>query len=148
MNHHHIATLLLIAGLLLTAPLRISAAPGPAVKSVAAKPKLAPRPLPGTSGNAPLAPALSQPMTTTVKRVAQKAPASAVAGNAGPEARILRIYRNGTAGLPLVPTTPDAGSASREADMIKPSSLTNPRPGQVRIISKAEADALAAQPQP
>jgi hypothetical protein len=149
MNHHYIATPLLIAGLLLTAPARIFAAPGPAVKTVAAKPKLAPRPLPGTSGKAAaVAPAATQRMTTTVKRIAQRTPASAAADNAGPEARILMIYRNGTAGIPAVPTTPDTGSATRQPDMIQPSSLTNPRPGQVRIISKAEADALAAQPQP
>jgi hypothetical protein len=149
MNHHPIAILLLIAGLLLAAPPRISAAPGAAVKKVAAKPKLAPRPLPGTSGHAAaVAPAVSQRMTTTVKRIAQKGPATAAAGNSAPEARILMVYRNGTAGVPAVPTTPGTDSAAPQPDMIQPSSLTNPRPGEVRIISKAEADALAAQPQP
>jgi hypothetical protein len=58
------------------------------------------------------------------------------------------IFRSGTAGIPQVPPSENSSAGSGSAGLIQPASLATPRPGQVRIISKAEADALAAQPHP
>jgi hypothetical protein len=137
----------LCAGVLIAAlPQVCCAAPGQAAPAVAPKPKLAPRPIPGMSGSA--APAPSQPLAPTAKRVAPKSQAPSVASSGVEQARILKIYRSGTVAVP--PPPPEAARASEPADagLVRPASLATPRPGQVRIISKAEAEALAAQPEP
>lgn len=146
---------LMLAGVLLAGPWQLFSAapeakPAPA-KPAAAKPKLAPRPVPGTTASVPnQAPSKAAPLgaahhspniSFSPKPAASKAPASGGA----PEARILMIYRSGTfEPLPADPAPPPTAAPLPEE--ARPESAALSRPGQVRIISKAEADVLAAQP--
>jgi hypothetical protein len=145
MKSHSALFRLLIAGLLLPGSLpHAIAAPGPATPAVAPKPKLAPRPIPGMSGNS--APTLSRPRAPASRTVASKGPATTPAAGGAETARILGVLRSGSIALPPIAATPAAPPEFPDTGMIRPASLTTPRPGQVRIISKAQADALAAQP--
>jgi hypothetical protein len=65
----------------------------------------------------------------------------------GGQARILMVFRSGAEGVPPVSTAAAAPAALAEPPLVRPASLTDPREGQVRIISKAEAEALVAKPQ-
>ena len=105
-----------------------------------AKPRLGPRPVPGM----PKAgiKAAGQP-STPVPTAAMMAAMAAAAGPAADTARIVKIYRRGTLAVPkevpavaapLTPATHDAPAA--------------PLPGQVRILTKSQADLLAAPPSP
>jgi hypothetical protein len=113
-----------------------------------AKPKFTPRPLPG------FGPAAAVPSTPSesssslaITPLPLSAPAAAAARgapnpNAGPpQARILMIYRRGTPGVPNTPASTPTPKVSGVAPSV-PSIV--PRAGQVRIITKAEAEALAA----
>jgi hypothetical protein len=154
MNTRYHVIKYLMAAALLAAPWQISTA-APAMKEspksqnpakpMASKPKLAPRPVPGTSGSANAVASASAPVT--VRRTPAAAPA-AHAAPAADQARIIMIYRSGT----FEPLPPDPapeepkGLDDKSTGEAQPAPVPLPGPGEVRIISKAQADALAAQP--
>jgi hypothetical protein len=73
--------------------------------------------------------------------------AAAAANANGPEqAHIVMIYRRGSA---LLPATAPLPSAPRPAEeIVQPVNMsTAPREGEVRIISKEEADKFVVKPQ-
>ncbi len=145
MNRHHHSCRLLLAALLGACILRTASA-GPSPQTVAGKPKFAPRAVPGLSASS--LPTVVHPVAAPAKPAPRQPSAVVSAATTGDETRILMIYRRGSAALPpslAVPPTPAAAPAPA---LVRPVSFTNPRPGEVRIISKAEADALAAQPNP
>jgi hypothetical protein len=114
-----------------------------------AKPKLTPRPLPGFGPAAavPSTPSESSssltitplPLSASPPTAARRAAPTPAAG--APHARILMIYRRGTPGLPNTPASTPTPKISGTGSSV-PSIV--PRAGQVRIITKAEAEALAA----
>jgi len=154
---------LLLAGVLLAAPWQLSIA-APEAKPAAAKPaakpaaktKMAPRPVPGMSDSAsdqahkqvdPMAARSSSNISFAPKPASSKPAASGKTPASGaPQARILMIYRSGT--FEPLPADPAASPAPAPPlpEEVRPESAALSRPGQVRIISKAEADVLAAQP--
>jgi hypothetical protein len=137
---------LLLAGLLFSGCLQVATAtpPAPAPKTGAAKPKLAPRPIPGMAGSS--APAPMPAMATPARKMASVASAAAPAGSGPEQAHIVMIYRRGSAALPATAALPSA--AKHEPDIVQPVNMaTAPRDGEVRIITKEEADKFAAKPE-
>lgn len=136
---------LVLAGILLSGCLQVAAAP-PGAESKAktpAKPKLAPRAVPGMSGNP--APAPIKAMGAPVRKMAAGAPAPS--GNGPEQAHIVMIYRRGSASLPA--TTPPQPSAPKPSEeIVEPVSLNSiPKSGEVRIITKEQAEKFTAKPE-
>ena len=150
---------LLCAALLVAGGLQpVLAGPAPAGKTVAAKPKFAPRAVPGMSNHDPNtepagdhARAYTAPTRAAVARTSS-APSAASSAAAAAPTRILMIYRRGTVELPpapqqapaVIPASLSTPLPAAEAQA-RPATFTPPPPGVVRIVSKAEADAIAAQ---
>ena len=137
---------LVLAGILLSGCLQVAAAPPGAdskAKTPAAKPKLAPRAVPGMSGNP--APAPIKAMGTPVRKLTAAAPTASVTG---PEqAHIVMIYRRGSASLPAT-TSPQSSAPKPSEEIVEPVSLNSlPRSGEVRIITKEEAEKFTAKPE-
>ena len=103
------------------------------------KPRLVPRPVPGLAKDALKSDRQPAPSTAAVTTKA-----ASVEGPSSDKARIVAIYRRGTLGLPKEPPAA-APLTSQEAP--KPA-IAAPKPGQVRILTKAQADVVAAQPSP
>jgi hypothetical protein len=146
MKRHTTTPHLLLAGILFSGCLQVAIATPPvsAHKTVAAKPKLAPRPLPGMSGNS--APAPVQVMATPVRKIAPPAPTTAPSGSGPEQAHIVMIYRRGSAALPA--TTPLPSATKSAPDIVQPINMSAaPREGEVRIITREEADKFAAKPE-
>ena len=150
MNTWFLAPSLLVAGILCCGLLQAGHAGPP---PVAPKPKFAPRAIPGMGGSSqaePAEPVASGAVLSTKPRVAvpsvQTAPPRATAPSGDQTARILYIYRRGTIEVPSAPVPVSLPSA-KSAEQITPSTSIVPRPGQVRIISKADAELLLAQPE-
>ena len=149
MKPHTTTPHLVLAGILFSGCLQVATAapPGAAPKTVAAKPKLAPRPLPGMSGSS--APAPLQPMAAPVRKVTSSVASTAAAAanaNGQEQARIVMIYRRGSALLPATAPLPSVPTPAE--DIVRPVNMsTAPREGEVRIISKEEADKFIAKPQ-
>ncbi|MDB6075649.1 MAG: hypothetical protein JWO89_3289 [Verrucomicrobiaceae bacterium] len=103
------------------------------------KPRLVPRPVPGMSKDALKSD--HQPAPSTAPITAKAASGDSPSPD---KARIVAIYRRGTftlpKELPATATLPSPESA-------KPT-IAVPKPGQVRILTKAQADLIAAQPSP
>jgi hypothetical protein len=142
-TRHLVLACLLVSGCMQAVT---AAPPGPAPvkpKTVAAKPKLAPRPIPGMSGNPAPTLATAAPARKMTAPVANPATS---AGN-GPElAHILMIYRRGSVSLPA--TTPQPSVPKASVEIVQPVSMTSvPRPGEVRIITKEEAQKFLAKPE-
>jgi hypothetical protein len=148
MNTWFFAPYLLVAGILCLGLLQAGHAGPPA--PVAPKPKFAPRAIPGMGGalhvdhSDPVASGtvLSSKPNPTAR---QLAPQNASIPS-GDQARILYIYRRGTIEVPSAPV-PVSLPAAKSAEQLNPATSIVPRPGQVRILSKADAELLLAQPE-
>jgi hypothetical protein len=139
MKNHPTTRHLVLAGILLSGCLQLAAAPpGAEPKSPAAKPKLAPRPVPGLSRNS--APAPIQAKAAPVRKLTPAAASTATAADSGPEqAHIVMIYRRGSAAHPA--TTPLPSAPRPPEEIVQPVGVTSvPHPGEVRIITKEEAE--------
>jgi hypothetical protein len=158
MNLWSFASYVLMAGILFMGMTQVSHA-DPA--TVVPKPKLAPRAIPGMGGGshddhghgqvAAAAPADSGTVVSTKTKPAVPIAANSgfkrpVIPTSGDQARIVYIYRRGTVELPSQPI-PASLSAPKAAAEINAAPSIIPRPGQVRVISKADADMLLAQPE-
>jgi hypothetical protein len=146
MKRHTTTPHLLLAGILFSGCMQvaIAAPPGPAPKPVAAKPKLAPRPLPGMSGNSVAGPSQVR-AAAPIRKVNPAALAAAAAGDGADQARIVMIYRRGSAELPATAPLPSAPSQS--VDIVQPVNMSSaPRDGEVRIITKEEAEKFVVKP--
>jgi hypothetical protein len=137
---------LVLTGLLFVGLLQ-SAGAAPEVRVPAAsKPKFVPRPVPGMGHHAP-APMMTLPVVASGSTAPRSQPAAAATSTGTPQTRILMVYRRGTYTIPgaegvgLATPSPTPSGAGMGAPSIVP------RPGQVRIITKAEAEALVAQPE-
>ena len=105
-----------------------------------AKPRMGPRPIPGMPKAS--VKAASQP-SPPVPSAAMVAAMAATAGPATDTARIVKIYRRGTLAAPKV--VPAVAAPLNPTTQSAPAA---PLPGQVRILTKTQADLLAAQPSP
>jgi hypothetical protein len=105
----------------------------------APKPRLVPRPVPGMAKDSLKSdrqPAPSTPLVTPK--------AASVDSPSLDKARIVAIYRRGTFAAPKEAPGPAPLTGPETA---KPA-IPTPKPGQVRILTKAQADVVAAQPSP
>jgi hypothetical protein len=146
MKNHPTTRHLVLAGILLSGCLQVAAAPpGAAPKTAAAKPKLAPRPVPGLSKNSAVAPI--QAKAAPVRKLTSPAASKATPADNGPEqAHIVMIYRRGSAALPVA--TPQLSAPKPSVEIIQPVSMTSiPHPGEVRIITKEEAEKFVTKPE-
>jgi hypothetical protein len=150
MNTWFLAPYLLMAGILCFGLLQAGhAGPPPA----APKPKFAPRAIPGMGGTShadheePVASGTVLSSKPKVPVPTVQSPSQRAKAPSGDQAaRILYIYRRGTIEVPSAPV-PVSLPAPKSAEQLNPATSIVPRPGQVRIISKADAELLLAQPE-
>jgi|GEM_PF-2430384 len=116
----------------------------PAPTAPAPKPRFAPRPVPGMFTSPPRPTSqISRPVTAPT---ATGYTASATVSGTE-QARIVAIYRRGTFTLPPDAPVPVTSLAIPQAPA-KPATTPALRPGQIRIMTQAEAAQLVAQPKP
>ncbi len=110
----------------------------PAGKRPPPKVRLVPRALPGTS---------AVPGRSAARPMSKSAPQKTTAAEAtrGEVARILGVLRRGTFPATAPPSTPEP---IPDATVTPKPAVAVPPEGRVRILTKQEAEAIAAQPKP